>query len=139
MSLFGLDLAYSELRRLLQRNFWSSQHQLKWRSWKFIMALPWTDVRETYSSPDFPNLPSSFDSITYTLDVTVLHWCFCWFHSPFTLVASSMYHPYILLLSSSGLEGSCKRQSQVSCQTSAVRSSAGMVSIAIFSINLCYY
>lgn len=95
------------------------------------MTLPFTDHRETYSSPDVPNPPPAFESITYILDVTVLHRCFCWFHSPFTLVASSKLHPYVLLFSSSALEGSCKKQSQVSCQTFAVRSSANMVSTAI--------
>lgn len=96
-----------------------------------MMALPCTGLRENYSSPDILNPPSAFESTTYTLDVSVLHCCFCLFHSHFTL-ASSMPHPYVLLFSSSGFEGSCKKQSQVSCQTFAVRLSANMISTAIF-------
>ena len=70
----------SELSRHLQGNLWSPQHQLKWRSQKSRMIFPYTDLGETYSSPDIPYLPPAFEAISYALALTVHHLYFCWFH-----------------------------------------------------------
>lgn len=41
------------------------------------MILPYTDLGETYSSPDILNIPPAFEAISYALALTVHRLYFC--------------------------------------------------------------
>lgn len=41
------------------------------------MTFPCTGLGETYSSPDIPNLPPAFESISYALALAFHCLCFC--------------------------------------------------------------
>lgn len=41
------------------------------------MTFPYTDLGETYFTPDIPNLPPAFEVISYALALTVHRFYFC--------------------------------------------------------------
>ena len=61
------------------------------------MTFPYTDLGETYFTPDIPNLPPVFEVISYALAFDSSSFVFLLISTPpVTLVASSMSHRCVL-------------------------------------------